>query len=375
MTKQQEVEEKVERLTRLLAAENLGGVLLTGQHNFAWATAGGRSAIDESRDAGACALFVRADGHRFVIADCIEMPRLLTEELKGLDYEPIEYGWEDDKINPALVVEHARKLMTEGAELAADLPIGDARIIETQVARTRYRLTDGELERFRALGHDAGATVAAVARGLEPGLSEREVARRVTDALATHDIQTFVTLVAADERLTGFRHPVPTTKRWEKIVMIVVCARRAGLIASLTRIVCAGSGVMTEDLQMRTQATAAVNAALFAKTKPGATGKELYEVARREYAANGFEGEQHKHHQGGAAGYRPRDWVAHPACDEVVVERQAFAWNPSITGTKTEETCIVMDGEIEVITESPKWNYITVERDGREYRLPDVMSL
>lgn len=375
MKKQTEVEEKIERLTRLLAAENLGGVLLAGQHNFAWATAGGRSAIDESRDAGACALFVRRDGRRFVIANRIEMPRLLAEELNGLDFEPVEYGWEDDKTNPALVVEHARKLMAKDAKLAADLPAGDARVIEEQVARTRYRLTDGELERFRALGHDAGATVARVAHGLEPGLSEREVARRVTDALAALDIQTPVALVAADERLANFRHPVPTDKRWEKIVMIVVCAKRAGLIASLTRIVCADNGAMTEDLRMRTRAAAAVNAALFVGTKAGATGKELYEVAAREYAANGFEGEQHKHHQGGAAGYRTRDWVAHPACDEVVVERQAFAWNPSITGTKTEETCIVIDGEIEIITKSPEWNYITIERDGREYQLPGVMSL
>ena len=373
MKKQTEVEEKIERLTRLLAAENLGGVLLAGQHNFAWATAGGRSGIDESRDAGECALFVRRDGRRFVIASRIEMPRLLAEELNGLDFEPVEYGWEDDKINPALVVEHARKLMAKDAELGADAPAGDARIVETQIAQARYRLTDGELGRFRALGHDAGATVATVARGLEPGLSEREVARRVTDALAARDIQTFVTLVAADERLTNFRHPVPTDKCWEKIVMIVVCARRAGLIASLTRIVCAGD--IPEDLRMRTRAAATVNAALFAGTKAGATGKELYEVAAREYAANGFEGEQHKHHQGGAAGYRARDWVAHPACDEVVVERQAFAWNPSITGTKIEETCILIDGEIEIITKSPDWNYITVERDGREYRLPDVMGL
>lgn len=375
MNKQQEVEEKTERLTRLLAAENLGGVLLNGHHNFAWATAGGNSVIDETSEAGVGALFVRADGRRFIIANRIEMPRLLAEELDGLGYEPIEYGWEDDKINPALIVETARKLMDKGAELAADMSAEGARIIETEVARTRYRLTDGELERFRALGRDAGATVASVALGLEPGLSEREAARKVTDALLAHDIQTVVTLVAADERLAGFRHPVPTDKRWEKILMIVVCAGRAGLIANLTRIVCADNGVMTEDLRLRTQAAARVNAAMFAATKAGATGKELYETAAREYAANGFEGEHHKHHQGGAAGYRTRDWVAHPACDEVIVDRQAFAWNPSITGTKIEETCITVDGEIEVITESPQWNYITVERDGREYRLPDMMSL
>ena len=43
-----------------------------------------------------------------------------------------------------------------------------------------------------------------------------------------------------------------------------------GLIASLTRIVCAGA--VPDDLRRRTEACARVNAALFAQTRPGATG-------------------------------------------------------------------------------------------------------
>ena len=88
-----------------------------------------------------------------------------------------------------------------------------------------------------------------------------------------------VTLVAADERLRLFRHPTPTDLCWDKTVMIVVCARRGGLIASLTRIVWAGA--VPEDLRERTRATAGVNASLLAATKPGASGADLYEVAAR----------------------------------------------------------------------------------------------
>ena len=35
-----ELEEKTERVVRFLAEEKLGGVLLGGQHNFAWLTGG-----------------------------------------------------------------------------------------------------------------------------------------------------------------------------------------------------------------------------------------------------------------------------------------------------------------------------------------------
>lgn len=372
MNTQKEIEEKTLRLTRLLAAEQLGGVLLTEQHNFAWATAGGTNGIDLSRGAGAGALFVRADGRRFVLADNIEMPRLLAEELGEGNFEPIEFGWEEAKISPALLVRKAEKL-AGGVAIGVDAPVDGGRDIETQLARLRFQLTDGEVERFRSLGSDAGEAIGNLAREIEPGLTESEISRRSIDALAARGIHTVVTLVAADERIAGFRHPIPTEKRWNHCLMIVVCARRQGLIASLTRIVCAGA--IPEEMKRRTQACAQVYAAILHATRPGATGNELYDVAARAYAAAGFPGEQHRHHQGGAAGYRTREWTAFPGCSEVVQERQAFAWNPTITGTKMEETCIAFADEIEIITALPGWTQERVEIEGREYVLPGVMSL
>jgi hypothetical protein len=98
-----EIEEKTERLSSMLAEEGLRGVLLGAQHNFAWLSAGGTNAVDLSREQGACALFVRADGRRFVLASCIEMARVLEEELAGADFEPIEYDWEEEKARPTLL--------------------------------------------------------------------------------------------------------------------------------------------------------------------------------------------------------------------------------------------------------------------------------
>lgn len=374
MENKNELEEKTERVTRFLAEENLGGVLLGAQHNFAWLTCGGRSGIDLSREPGAGALLVRGDGRRFVLANNIEMPRLLAEELDGHDWEPIVFDWTDEKANPSLPVERAAAVLEGGAGLGSDLPAGGgARVVEGAFARTRYQLAEQEIERLKALGRDAGRVVGEVARGLEPGLTEREVARRVADAVASAGAFSVVTLVAADERLKRYRHPVPTDIVWEKVLMIVVCARRGGLITSLTRIVCAGAA--TGELRRRTEAAARVNAGLYAATRPGATGRELFDVAARAYAAEGFPGEERLHHQGGATGYRTRDWVAHPQSEEKVQARQAFAWNPSITGTKTEETCIAFDDRVEVVTASPEWPLIPVEVAQRSYALPDVLPL
>jgi Xaa-Pro aminopeptidase len=374
MDKNAEITEKTERLSRMLAAERLGGVLLVAQPNFAWLTAGGNNGIDTSREQGACALLVRADGKRFVLASRIEMARLLEEELSGADFEPVEFGWEEEKATPTFLIDLAARLNEGCAPLGSDLPLSpNVKAIDGAVARCRYQLTPPELVRFRQLGRDAGEVLGSVARSLAPCETESEIARRMSDALAARGMRSVVTLVAADERITKFRHPVPTEKAWERVVMLVTCARRQGLVASLSRIVCAGEA--PEELRRRMLSSAHVNAKLLAATRPSTVGSELFRVAAEAYAAEGYPGEERLHHQGGAAGYRTRDWVAHPASVETVQTNQAFAWNPTVTGSKAEETCIASAEGVEVITTTPNWPQIPVQVGGREYLSPDVLPL
>jgi antitoxin VapB len=180
-------------------------------------------------------------------------------------------------------------------------------------------------------------------------------------------------LVGADERIRRFRHPVPTDLRWAKTLMIVVCARRGGLIASLSRIICAGE--IPDELTQLTKLTAGVQARILTSTKPGMSGSDIFQIAARAYSDAGFSGAELLHHQGGATGYRTRDWLAHSQCTERVQARQAFAWNPSITGTKVEETCIAFQDSLEIITTTPDWPSIPVAVNGRTYPLPDVLSV
>ena len=155
--------------------------------------------------------------------------------------------------------------------------------------------------------------------------------------------------------------------------MLVTCARRHGLIVSLTRI--ATIGPASAELLKRTEAAAFVNATLCHATEEGVSGSELYDIAAMAYADAGFPDEIDKHHQGGAAGYRTREWVAHPNSTDIVGSDQAFAWNPSITGTKVEETIIVSSGSCEVITASHKFPQIVTVVGGVEYRSPGILEI
>jgi len=367
-----EVDEKVGRLVAVVKDAGLGGVLLATHHNIAWLTGGRSNRIDGSREAGSQRLLVTADGRRFVLANAIEMPRLRDEVLAGLEFEPIEYPWAADQ-DPAHAVSAARSIVGGTAPLGADWPLPGTAASEPLVARARSVLAVAEIDRYRALGNDCGMVVGDVCRRLRPGEDEREIAATVMLSLTAIGARAIVLLVGADDRVGKYRHPVPTATEWKQVVLVAVCAERDGLIACLSRVV--ATKAAPPDLESRTRAAASVFGRLLDATRPGATGAQLYEVAAAAYNEAGFPGEEALHHQGGATGYRARDWIAHPASTDVVHARQAFAWNPSITGTKVEDTALLVDGNIELITSTPGWPSIDIDVGGRPLMAADVLRV
>lgn len=356
----------------MLESESLDGVLLNAQHNFAWMTAGASNGIDMSRENGAASLLVTANGRRFLLANNIEMPRLLSEQVPAAVFEPIEFSWQHEKASPSLLVDQAKQIA--GPRIATDVPFdADTRTVEGSVARCRYSLTPDEIDRMRRLGKDASDGLDAVVADVQVGESEQAVAERMRSRLAAVGIASVVTLAAADERIGAFRHPVPTGKRWERTLLLVTCAKRDGLIVSLSRSICRGP--VPDELIKKTEAAAFINAKLLNATRPGNSGSDIYRTAAEAYAAAGYADEINKHHQGGAAGYRTREWVAHPKSAETVRMDQAFAWNPSITGTKIEETVLVTATGIETLTASSKFPAIPVELEGVTYLFPGILSV
>lgn len=369
-----EIEIKTDRLQKMLSRENLGGVLINAQHNFAWLSGGKSGGIDLSKENAACFLLIRNDGKRFILANNIEMSRFLTEEISAEDFEPVEFSWQEEKASGDFFIEKAKSLLSDNKNLASDLFLHNViRPIENLISRCRYSLTEAEIERYRELGNDAGRAVENAIQIINKGETEIEIARKTRNELAKFKINSVVTLVGADSRIEKFRHPIPTENRWKKVLLIVVCAKREGLITSLSRIVCVGA--VSGELRRKTEASAYVFAKMLDATKTGTTGAEIYKITAEAYAEKGFAAEINLHHQGGATGYKTRDWVAHPQSKDEVFPNQAFAWNPSITGTKAEETALVLENEIEIITATPNFPSFSVEINGKTFHSPDILSL
>lgn len=349
----------------MLSREGIEGVLINSQHNFAWITAGASNGIDLSRDMGAASILVTNKGKRYLLTNNIEMQRMFAEQVSSDEFESVEYRWQDDKVSPSFVIDKAKDIAD--GQVAADVSI------ESRIAECRYSFTDDEVERFRKLGNDVAAPFSRTIETISPGMSETEIANTMRFELASENITSVVTLVAADDRIAKYRHPVPSDDRWEKTLLLVTCAKRGGLIASMSRMISVGQP--SDELKRKTEAGAFVNASLQNATRVGALGSELYIIASRAYEHAGFASEINNHHQGGAAGYRTREWVAHPASGETVRRQQAFAWNPSITGTKVEDTIITTDGGAEVITISNDFPTIETEIDGNAYFSHGILSI
>ncbi|MBA2320993.1 MAG: hypothetical protein H0V89_07550 [Deltaproteobacteria bacterium] len=81
----------------------------------------------------------------------------------------------------------------------------------------------------------------------------------------------------------------------------------------------------------------------------------IFEVIRQAYGERGFRDEWRNHHQGGPCSYGARDHVVRPGSPEIVAEVQAFAWNPTVPGAKSEDTVLCTEAGCENLTRSPSW--------------------
>jgi antitoxin VapB len=344
-----ELDAKHAQLVEWLKAQRLAGILIRRNENVAWVTGGAvELRVLTPGETGVASLLVTSDGRRYYFTTENEAPRLHDEEFGALDFEPVLFPWWADGTNAA-----AAKLA--GGPLGSDTPA--AGMTPVNLAPLRASLSESEIARYHWLGAETAAATVEALNEVEPGLSEYDLEAITAGGLLRRGLFPSVSLFAVDERIFKYKHAVPRGRRLKQYGMLNFCVRKWGLVVSITRFI--HFGALPEELAERLNSAAKVNAALLNATRVGATSAELFKVAQEAYAAEGFPGEERFHHQGGPTGYGEREWVATPAGTEVVVNNQAFAWNPSIRGAKAEDTVILHDGTIENLTATPELPVLT----------------
>jgi Xaa-Pro aminopeptidase len=352
-----ETVEKLSRIRKYLKAQKLDGIVLNTRANFAWLSGGGDNHVVSQSEHGVGALVVTPK-QAFLVANRIEVDRLHNEE-PLTSFTPKSFPW-TQSLSSALA-----KLLTGKKNVSDDAATGLPALPSDFVYEVRASLCDNEVRRYKALGRDCSLAIETVARQVQKGDSEHQVEADLARHLLARGIQPYVVLVAFDQRIERYRHPTPTANHLRHCGMLVLCGQRGGLIASLTRLI--HFGPVAKELLAKHEAVCRVDAALWNATVPGATYGAALKAGLDQYKKEGFAKEWELHHQGGPTGYAGRDFMATPDEKRQVLDHQAVAWNPSITGTKSEDTFITEGSTRVVLTAcSPDWPTVTVKTPGGE---------
>ncbi len=358
-----EIAVKLSLLRDLAARHALDGILLQRVSSLAWATCGASTYVNIARSDAEAALLITAQD-QFLICNNIEAPRLEKEE--GLASQ----GW---KLYAAPWFNHdiSSSELLQGRKLGADGYYPGAVNLSGEIGRLRANLSREEGDRFRILGRLCAQAMDAAARGVRPGMTEYEIAGLLAREGEARGVGVIVNLIAVDERILNFRHPLPTAKKLDKYAMLVLCGRRWGLVCSLTRLVYFGKP--PSEVLNKEEAVARVDATMIAATKPGRTLGQVFASAQGAYAAAGYPDEWQLHHQGGPTGYEPREYLATPASTDIVRVGQVYAWNPSITGYKSEDSVLIGADGYEILSAIRGWPVTRVETAGQVIDRPKIL--
>ena len=355
---------KEQRILELLDHCGLDALALSTTANFAWFTCGGSNFVSTAAETGNATIVITQRA-KYIVCDNIEAHRISEEEVDGQGFEFVTYPWYDANMNGAI-----RNIVGSGV-LGSDVPMDNAKCVASAVDSCRYSLTPQEVERYRWLGANTAQALAQACHEVELGMTEFEIASEMNAHIMARGITPVTTLVAADERISAYRHPIPTDNRMKHYAMLVTGSRKWGLVVSTTRLV--HFGELSQDLRRRHNAVSCVDAAFICATQVGANIGSVFECGTRAYEQAGYPEEWKLHHQGGPTGYKGRDFRANLKTTAQVQDNQAFAWNPSITGTKTEDTIIATSNGPEVLTEVNNWPTTEIEINDTLVQWPDIL--
>lgn len=366
MTRLEEVLLKEHRLQQLMEEKEIDGILLKKQANFSWLTAGGYNMVGIASETGVTSLLVTRKG-RYVIANRIEMQRMLVEEGLGeLGFVPLEFEWNVDR-----EAEMVRTIVPDLSKVGSDMRFADTRNMDGDIKKLRYSLTEAEVDRYLFLGTKLSTALEKVMLGIRPGDKECEIAGRFGVELWRDRIDPTGIMVAADERVSLYRHPIPTQKMVKRYVMGCINARYKGLITTITRII--HFGRPSPELAKQFAQNLEIENRMIAATQVGKPMVGAFETGLAGYRQFGYPDEWERHHQGGSMGYYARDIKVTAETKDLVQERQAFCWNPSISGTKTEDGFIATARGPVMISHPVVFPQIKQEIDGIQLIRPGML--
>jgi Xaa-Pro aminopeptidase len=357
--------EKTARVRAWLEQTGRNALVIGRRDNFSWLTGGGDNTVVRNSDMGASLLVVTASTV-YHVAYVMDGPRIRDEELPGIDVEPVFLKWYEMSLGEKVAE------LIRGRAAVTDVPVNGATFLPREVTMLHYPLTAVEVDRCRQLGRTTEEVIGRVAASVAPGMQEREIESRLLAEYAGEGISCDVLLVGSDERIARYRHPLPSEKRVDRLVLLHPAVRKWGLHANVTRMVYFGDRIPAEVVA-RYEAACRIEAAAISQCIPGRKFAGILDLQKRLYAETGFPQEWRNHYQGGVTGYALVDATLCTDPSASVSANQVYDWFITITGVKVEELSLSGPAGPEVLSACGGWPTREYEHDGVWLRLPQIM--
>lgn len=362
----EEILAKRDKLFQLMEIKELNGIILSAVPNQTWFVPTIEPYTPLISDSSKILLYIPKSGNILVAGPENEMRQILERDFAGINVEHYTYPWHSDERKEIV------SKWTANGRIGSDVLMQNTISVADDLELLRAVLTDAEQTRYRQLGSACARILTEVLHEAAPGMTEADIAGMVAAKLLPEGIIPEVLLVGSDERLEKFRHPHTTLKKVQRYVMINLTARRWGLYLSLTR--ARYFGKLPEEFARKQQAAAQVDSILLSLSKPGVSLAELYAVAEDAYARSGYPSEESMHHQGGTTGYRGRERRAKPGETWELMANQAIAFNPTVRGTKSEDTALGRQDKPEILSKDSSWPFLSIYTNGCVFNRPAIMA-
>lgn len=340
----------ITRVRNWLKNNGYEGVILTRKDNFLWLTKGDENHVLSSTDIGIASLLI-TDNEILMFADSSDAQRMRNEQ-NSLGAEVIEVPWYES-------MEEAIKKVVGGKNIVSDTGMLNTQNVQEHLIELRLSLDVQEVTLYRELGKECAEITEGVCFEAKPGQTENHIAYLIKSRCIEKGISPDCVLVGSDDRIIKYRHPMPTDRKVEKSLMVVLGGQKHGLYISMTRMVYFGS--VPEDIARKYEKCQEIFAGMQLSMKDGLTSKDYFANVIALYEKSGYPEEWKNHHQGGSTGYGCREEVMKPDSQSILKKGQAYAWNPTIAGVKCEETTYLTEKGVEVFTRTNRWPVKKVE--------------
>ncbi len=363
------IKKRIQKLRKILENTEKDGLLLSREENIAYLTFGARNHITLNNNEGVASILVTLSDV-FFVTDNIEMNRLFKEEIPEEIHDlftKTEYNWWQSEYDCISDLVKMKNLITDTGRYMT-------KNVSTDISSHRYVLGEYEYSTLRTLGIVIDDVFYKNMPLLNPTMKEIEVAALFSKEFFQLGYEPILVLVFGEESSKLYRHNLPRNTKLGNHCFVSFCIRHKGLVISSTRTI-----LFSESTSIREQheKNCRIDAKIIAMSRPGKKMDELFSELEDAYVTEGYKDEWMLHHQGGLAGYKSRELVCTPSTRYTMMEGNCIAWNPTITGTKSEDTAILLKGNNEIVSfpQTSQWPALEFEYNGEKVRRPNLILL